>query len=320
MSDRRKATTFRLPPAPRGYPIIGNMLQLGKMPHLTLTNLSKTYGPIMSLKLGSTTTILISSSTMAKEVLKTHDEIFVDRPVLDAMRALDHHEYSIAVLPASEKWRYLRKILTMEMFTSQRLNGSQELRQAKVTQLLDHVDKCCENNQTVLVGRASFITSLNFISNTLFSKDVASYDDSHASNEFYELTRGIMVQTGLPNISDYFPSLRWCDPQGLRQKTKLMMEKMAAMIEKIVNQRLQDGTSPTHNDMLDNLLKIQKEDVSEFNRKDLDHFLLLDVVPVRIRCLCIGSASTVGIELPTSYVVRSGLLLFLQMGEKVVTE
>ena len=65
-SSKRKFGMARLQPGPRPFPIIGNLLELGDKPHQSLTTLSKTYGPLMSLKLGSTTTIVISSSAKQK--------------------------------------------------------------------------------------------------------------------------------------------------------------------------------------------------------------------------------------------------------------
>jgi (E)-8-carboxylinalool synthase len=59
----------KLPPGPKPLPIIGNILELGKNPHTTLTKLSNIYGPIMTLKLGTITTIVISSPQLAKQVL-----------------------------------------------------------------------------------------------------------------------------------------------------------------------------------------------------------------------------------------------------------
>ncbi|CBI38800.3 unnamed protein product, partial [Vitis vinifera] len=55
---------------------------LGDKPHQSLTNLSKTYGPVMSLKLGSISTIVISSPETAKEVLHRNDQAFSGREVL----------------------------------------------------------------------------------------------------------------------------------------------------------------------------------------------------------------------------------------------
>ena len=70
-----------LPPGPHPFPIIGNILELGKLPYHAFAKLSKTYGPLMTLKHGSITTILISSPNMAKEVLQKNDQAFTSRTV-----------------------------------------------------------------------------------------------------------------------------------------------------------------------------------------------------------------------------------------------
>ncbi|CAK9134352.1 unnamed protein product [Ilex paraguariensis] len=128
-SNRRgRPSTARLPPGPYPFPIIGNIFQLGHKPHHSLTILSKTYGPLMSLQLGSITTVVVSSPKMAKEVLQKHDQTTPGRTIPDAARALDHHKVSKLWLPVEKKWRNLRKICKEHLFTVQRLNASQHLR------------------------------------------------------------------------------------------------------------------------------------------------------------------------------------------------
>ncbi|RDX91585.1 Cytochrome P450 76AD1, partial [Mucuna pruriens] len=56
----------KLPPGPRPFSIIGNILELGTNTHRALTKLSRIYGTFMTLKLGSITTIVISSLQVAK--------------------------------------------------------------------------------------------------------------------------------------------------------------------------------------------------------------------------------------------------------------
>ncbi|GLJ19325.1 hypothetical protein SUGI_0347930 [Cryptomeria japonica] len=70
----------KLRPGPTPWPIIGNLHQLGRLPHRSLYELSKKYGPVMFLRLGSLPCVVVSSSEMAKEFLKTHDLVFANRP------------------------------------------------------------------------------------------------------------------------------------------------------------------------------------------------------------------------------------------------
>ena len=90
----KRKTYCRLPPGPPGWPIVGNLFQLGKKPHESLFHLATKYGPLMSLSLGMKTTVVVSSPALAKEVLKTHGHIFAGRIVPQASIALSHHKSS----------------------------------------------------------------------------------------------------------------------------------------------------------------------------------------------------------------------------------
>ncbi|KAK2656918.1 hypothetical protein Ddye_009970 [Dipteronia dyeriana] len=165
------ATKFgpvNLPPGPCPFPVIGNILKLGNKPHQALTDLSKTYGPIMTLKLGSITTIVISSPHVAKEALQTHDHALSSRTIPDGVRSLDHHKHSVAWLPVSAPWRNLRKVCTTQMFTTRKLDATQAVRQKKVQELVDYVHESCKSGSVVDIGQAAFSTVMNSVSNTFF--------------------------------------------------------------------------------------------------------------------------------------------------------
>lgn len=70
----------KLPPGPRGLPVIGNLHMIGKNIHQDLHKIAKKYGPIMSMKFGVIPIIVASSPHAAEQFLKKHDLIFASRP------------------------------------------------------------------------------------------------------------------------------------------------------------------------------------------------------------------------------------------------
>lgn len=73
-------------PGPRGYPLLGNLLEVGKNVHLSLTQLSRTYGDIMMIHLGTKPVLVLSGLETIKEALVKHGEVFKGRPDLYIFR------------------------------------------------------------------------------------------------------------------------------------------------------------------------------------------------------------------------------------------
>jgi cytochrome P450 len=289
---RSKRKSGKLPPGPSRLPIVGNLLDLGDKPHKSLAKLAKTHGQLMSLKLGQVTTIVVSSATMAKEVLQKHDLTFCNRTVVDAARALDHHEAGIAWLPVATRWRNLRKICNSHIFTSQKLDANQDLRRKKVQDLLAEVQERCLVGEAVDLRQAAFTATLNALSNTVLSLDLTDLS-SDIAREFKEHISCIMDEAGKPNLVDYFPLLRRIDPQGIRRRTAIHFGKVFDLFDRLIIERLQlrkvKGYIPL-DDMLDTLLTISEVNNEEMDATRIKHFFLVStplLYPVSSACLSI---------------------------------
>lgn len=275
--SRAKNSSKKLPPGPKPVPIIGNLLQLGDKPHKSLAKLAQIHGPLMSVKLGQVTSIIVSSSAMAKQVLQTHDLYFSNRTIPDSIRALEHHTVGLPWIPVSPLWRNLRKICNTQLFANKMLDANQHLRRKKVEELIQLVHKSSLSGDAVDFGRAAFTTTLNLLSNTIFSIDLAD-PSSEMAREFKEMVCNIMWEAGKPNLADYFPVLRKIDPHGRRRRMTKYFGKILDLVDTLVQQRLElrkSTESATKNDVLDTLLNITEENSAEINKNQLNHLILV---------------------------------------------
>ncbi|XP_070023603.1 geraniol 8-hydroxylase-like [Nicotiana sylvestris] len=225
----------------------------------------------MNLKLGQVNTVVISSSVLAREVMQKRDLVFANRSVADALRARNHSDSSVVFLPVNTRWRTLRKIMNSNIFSGSKLDANQHLRTKKIEELVDHFHKSAKNGATVDIGRAAFRTSLNLLSNTIFSKDLSDpFSDS--AKEFKDLVWGIMVEAGKPNLVDYFPFLVKIDPQGIRRRMTDHFTKVLDLMSGLIDERLKERKLRNHAnvDVLDALLNISPE----LDRNHIEHLCL----------------------------------------------
>ncbi|KAK9934409.1 hypothetical protein M0R45_021555 [Rubus argutus] len=245
-------------------------------PHLYLTKLSQRYGPLISLQLGQLTTVVISSPTLAKEILRTHDHVFSNRTIPDAAHACKHSEYSLGWLPVSARWRNLRTICNLQLFSPKVLDANQANRRVKVQKLIDGVNESMKAGEAIDIGRAAFTTTLNLMSQTILSVDLAD-QSSEMAGEFKKTVWSMMEEIAKPNLADYFPLLRKVDPQGIRRRMTYYFQKTILIFDRMIQQRLESrkGNSyVTTNDMLDTLLNIIEDKREDINMPEIQHLIL----------------------------------------------
>ncbi|XP_026410126.1 geraniol 8-hydroxylase-like [Papaver somniferum] len=258
-----KSSGTNLPPGPVPLPIIRNLFSLGKKHPESLARLTEVYGPLMSIKLSSSTTVVISSSTMAKEILQKRDHSFSSRTVSDAIAAYDDHKSSMICLSVCLQWRNLRKLTNSHIFNAQKLDASEDLRQQKLTDLVSHVHQNASIGCAVDIGQATFLTILNLISNIVFSIDLADFDSNFIST-FKTVVKGVILEVVKSNLFDYFPILRFLDAQCIRRRMRDNVRILEDIFNKIIDQKLlllqyRVGKSSNSGDLLDRILDLSSE-------------------------------------------------------------
>ncbi|XP_047945828.1 ferruginol synthase-like [Salvia hispanica] len=264
------------PPGPYQFPIIGNILQLGRNPHKSLADLSKTYGPVMSLKLGSINTVVISSPDSARLVLQEHDQAFSGRTISAAAEAHGFDKISLALIPVGERWRKLRKLYREQMFSARRLDGGAGVRREKVQRLIDYLRKCSESGRAVDLGQAAFVTSFNLMSATIFSVDLIEFE-SGTTQHLKETVEGLMTTLGTPNVADFFPFLKWLDPQRIKKRSEFYLGRLLGVLGGIIDERFESRSMELErkNDLLAVIFDLMEEsDEYDFNFKDIRHLFV----------------------------------------------
>ncbi|MED6110536.1 hypothetical protein PIB30_043961 [Stylosanthes scabra] len=287
LNRRRQANR---PPGPPGIPIIGNLHQLGPKPHATLSTLSKTYGPLMSLQLGSVTVVIASSPSAAQEILQKHDNSFSDRPIPDVITAQPNVLDTLAWSPGGPRWRSRRRLCTTKIFTAQRLDLLQHLRQHKVQQLVQHLHQKSTARTPVNIGEVAFATMLNLVSNTVFSEDVVD-PEFKSAGEFKEVVWRIMENAGRVNVSDYFPAVKWLDLQGVKRHVTVSYLRIHKLFDEMIGKRVRDRDTcgARGDDFLDVLLDHCEQQERDTNNDDSESLTIDNIKPMLLDLFIAGS-------------------------------
>ncbi|RVX21582.1 Cytochrome P450 CYP736A12 [Vitis vinifera] len=126
----------RLPPGPRGIPILGNLHMLGELPHQDLLRLAKRYGPIMYMRFALVPTIVVSSPQAAEQFLKTNDLVFAGRPPHEGSRIVSYDRKGISFTDYGPYWRNMRKLCTLGLLSNLRISSFQPLRREELDLLI----------------------------------------------------------------------------------------------------------------------------------------------------------------------------------------
>ncbi|XP_030516373.2 premnaspirodiene oxygenase-like [Rhodamnia argentea] len=262
-----KRFNLRLPPGPKKLPVIGNLHQMfGELPHHRLTSLAKTYGPVFHLQLGELPMAVISTPEVAKEVLKTQELTFAEKPLLQVAKITSYENSSMIFAPYGEYWRQLRKICVLELLSVKRVRSFTWARDVEVNNLIKHIES--SSGLPLNLSEKIFACINSIICKAAFGQNCKQQDELISS-----IQEVVRLGSGL-SLAELFPSLPFLVYiNGMKYKLDKVKQKYDEILNTILAdhkmQREQCLAKPEDTqdkeDLVDVLLRLQESDEIGFH-------------------------------------------------------
>ncbi|KAM5572763.1 hypothetical protein ABKV19_012691 [Rosa sericea] len=228
-----------LPPGPNGDPLLGYLPFLGTNLHHQFIDLSRVYGPIYKLQLGTKLAIVVSSPSLVKEVVCDQDTIFAYRDLTVAARILSYGGSDIVFGTYGPDWRRMRKVLVSQMLSKTNLDGCYALRKEEVVKSISHIfsDKI---GALIDLGQCAFSITMRMS----WGGTLQGEKKSDAGSEFRKVVEEMIELLEKPNVSDFFPALARFDIQGIGSQAK----KLLSVTEKIFDSAIEAQMNKAQNE------------------------------------------------------------------------
>ncbi|XP_037833648.1 cytochrome P450 1B1-like [Kryptolebias marmoratus] len=106
-------------PGPFAWPVVGNAMQLGQMPHITFAKLAKKYGNVYQIRLGCSDVVVLNGDRAIHQALIQHSTEFAGRPNFVSFQMISGGR-SMTFTNYSKQWKAHRRVAqsTLRAFSS----------------------------------------------------------------------------------------------------------------------------------------------------------------------------------------------------------
>ncbi|VAI41265.1 unnamed protein product [Triticum turgidum subsp. durum] len=257
-----------LPPGPRGWPVLGNLPQLGGKTHQTLHEMTRLYGPMLRLRFGSSLVVVAGSADVAKQFLRTHDAKFSSRPPNSGGEHMAYNYQDVVFAPYGPRWRAMRKVCAVNLFSARALDDLRAFREWEAALMVRCLADAAAAGMAVALAKTANVCTTNALSRATVGLRVFDTAGSKlGAEEFNEIVLKLIEVGGVLNVGDFVPVLRWLDPQGVVAKMKKLHRRFDDMMNRIIAERRAGGFATTAGeeggkDLLGLLLAMVQEDKS----------------------------------------------------------
>ncbi|XP_042484978.1 cytochrome P450 77A2-like [Macadamia integrifolia] len=202
-----KSKRLNLPPGPPGWPVVGNLFQVagsGKPFFQYVRDIVPVYGPILTLKMGTRTMIIISSPELAHEALIEKGQVFATRPRENPTRKIfSVNKFTVNSAVYGPVWRSLRRNMVQNMLSNSRLKEFRGVRDSAVDRMIDRFRSEAESNQGVVsVLKHARFAVFCILASMCFGVEM----DGDDIERLDQMMKTVLITLD-PRIDDYLPIL-----------------------------------------------------------------------------------------------------------------
>ncbi|CAA0840663.1 Ent-kaurene oxidase- chloroplastic [Striga hermonthica] len=244
----RKTTSSGLPPPPQipGLPVIGNLLQLKeKKPHKTFARWAERYGPIYSIRTGSTSLVVLNSNDVAKEAMVTRFSSISTRKLSNAIKILTCDKNIIALTDYGEHHKMVKKNILTSTLGPNAQKRHQIHRDTMIENVSKHLIACQKENPMAAVNFRKIFQSELFglalkqvLGRDLMSIYVEELGQTLSKEDIFKILVVDPMKGAIEvDWRDFFPYLKWIPNRTFEKNIKQMYSRRQAVMTALINEQ-----------------------------------------------------------------------------------
>ncbi|KAK1176040.1 hypothetical protein AOXY_G839 [Acipenser oxyrinchus oxyrinchus] len=259
-SRKRERKDLIPPPGPTPWLVIGNMLQMGDKPHISLTLMREKYGDVFQVKLGSLLVVVLSGIDTVKQALVRQGESFAGRPDLYTFSAVADGTSMTFSEKYGEGWILHKKICK----TALRTFSQTEAKNSTCSCLLEE-QICSEASEVVDLfmefsrkegcfdPAVPIISSVaNVVCALCFGKRY-DYNDKEFLT-LVQINNEVLKGFATGNVADFFPVLRYLPTSPAIKTLVQYIKRMNSFMERNIEEHLNTFDKNCIRDITDALI------------------------------------------------------------------
>nr|KYP42188.1 Cytochrome P450 71D10 [Cajanus cajan] len=191
---------------------------------------------------------------MAKEIMKTHDITFSNRPQIIVAKVA-YNAKDIAFSPHGAYWRQLRKMCTEELLAPKRVQSFRSIREEEVSQFI----RTISSSEGLVVNLSEKIYPLTY---GITARAALGEKYMHQQELICIIEEAVLLAGGLC-VADLYPSITWLQMFSVvKAKSEKLFRKIDGILDHIIedhkNRRSSKLCEGDQKDLVDVLLGFQQ--------------------------------------------------------------